>query len=225
MNGKGQLTANNIKLLMKYYGKAIRSNVGNPEMMKEAIMAVYHHSRSTDNDPHHHLCPNGQRSWCKFNRALALSQPLPTHHTTIHPEIARYVLPIFERLSSDSLMQRCHLGATQNQNESFNATIWNYCPKTEFCSATVVEIAVTMASIVFNEGRFPFARLQEAIGVKVAPYTSLYLQSRDIRRVSGAEYKAPNMVKKRRQALQLDRVTQEEELIEEESESYGAGQF
>ena len=42
------------------------------------------------------------------------------HNSTIPAEIAPFVKTIFEKLSDDSLMQRCVLGATQNQNESFN---------------------------------------------------------------------------------------------------------
>lgn len=45
------------------------------------------------------------------------------------------------------------LGASQNQNESFNSTIWNRCPKTDFCSADVVGIALDLAVIVFNDGQ------------------------------------------------------------------------
>jgi len=161
-------------------------------------MVVYNHSRSTDSEPHNHHCPTCRRSWCKYNRAVALFEPPPQHNPTIHPEIAPYVLPVFERLSEDSLMQRGHLGATQNQNESFNSTIWNYCPKTEFCSAFTVGIAVSMAVIDFNEGRLPFTQLQEQLGVKVAPYTHVHLQGKDVRRVSGADYKAQELVKKRR---------------------------
>lgn len=225
MKGKGRLTANTIKLLTKYYGKAIRSNIGDPVKMKEAVMAIYHHSRSTDSDPHHHLCSTGRTSWCKYNRALALAEPPPPHNTTIHPEIAKYVLPVFERLSEDTLMQRCHLGATQNQNESFNATIWNYCPKNEFCSTSTVEVAVSLAAITFNDGRLPFVKLQEQLGVKVTPNTRNYLQAKDTRRVSGAQYKAQDLVRKRRQALHLDRVSLEEQQIEEEGVTYGAGEF
>jgi len=59
MKGKCQLTANTIKLLTKYYGSAIRSNVGNPDQIKESVITVYHHSRTTDSEPHHHHCPTG----------------------------------------------------------------------------------------------------------------------------------------------------------------------
>ena len=44
-----------------------------------------------------------------------------------------------------------------NQNEPFSSTIWQGCPKTEFCSATTVEIAVNLAVISLNAGQVPFA--------------------------------------------------------------------
>ena len=56
-------------------------------------------------------------------------------------------------------MEGCVLGATQNHDESFNSTIWQRCPKTEFCSATTVEIAVNLAVNSFNAGQVPFAAL------------------------------------------------------------------
>ena len=45
----------------------------------------------------------------------------PSHNSTIPAEIAPFVKTVFEKLSDDSLMQWCVLGATQNQNESFNS--------------------------------------------------------------------------------------------------------
>ena len=80
-------------------------------------------------------CPSGQRSWCKFNRALANSEPSPPHSPTIHPYIVPPLKKDFEQLSHTTLMECCVLGATQNQNESLNSTIWQCCLKTElFCN-------------------------------------------------------------------------------------------
>ena len=163
--------------------------------------------------PQHQFCPSGQRSWCKYIRALAKSEPPPSHSSTIHPDIVPHLFKIFEQLSKDSLMEGCVLGATQNQNESFSSTIWQQCPKTEFCSATTVEIAVNLAVISFNAGQVLFAALQERLGVTVS---SLNLSSKDHHRVSASVMKAEVQVKKRRQALHLDRVTLEEQQVEEE---------
>ena len=125
MKGKGRLTDKNIKNLTKYYGKAIRSNIVDSAAMKD-------HSQFTDSMPQHQFCPSGQRSWCKYNCALAMSEPPPPHSPTIHPDIASHLFKIFERLSKDSVMEGCVLGATQHQNELFNSSIWQGCPKTEF---------------------------------------------------------------------------------------------
>ena len=67
--------------------------------------------------PQHQCCPSGQRSWCKFYRALANSEPFPPHSPTIHPDILPPLKKVFERHSHPTLMERCVLGATQNQNE------------------------------------------------------------------------------------------------------------
>ena len=90
------------------------------------------------------------------------------------------------------------LGVTQNQNESFNSTIWQRCPKTEFCSAIKVEIGVNLAVISFNAGQVLFAALQEQLRVTVSPLTMQYLSSRDNHRVSASVMKAEVQVKKRR---------------------------
>ena len=49
-------------------------------------------------------------------------------------------------------MERCVLGTTQNQNESFNNPIWQRCLKTEFCSATMAEIAVNLDLLQLGPG-------------------------------------------------------------------------
>ena len=60
---------------------------------------------------------------------------------------------IFEELSSEKLLQKCVHGLTQNQNESFNDTIWKRIPKTRFVSRTQLEFTVNDAVANFNIGR------------------------------------------------------------------------
>ena len=99
MRGKGRLTDKMIKLLTRYYGKAIRSNTGDCAAMEDALWAVFYHSQSTDCSSQHQYCPSAQQSWCKFNRALANSEPSPPHSPTIHPDIVPPLKKVFERLS------------------------------------------------------------------------------------------------------------------------------
>ena len=224
MKGDGRLTSKNIKKLTKYCGKAIESNIGDSAAMKDAVWVIFYHSLSRDSMPQHQFCPSGQRSWCKYNnRALAKSEPPPPNSSTIHPDIAPHLFKIFERLSKDRLMVRCVFGAIQNQNESFNNTIWQRCPKTEFCSATTLEIAVNLAVISFNAGQVPFAALQEPLRVTVSPLTMH--SSKDHHRVSASVMKAEVQVKRRRLAVHQDRVILEEQQVEDEGETYGAGRF
>ena len=127
MRWKGCITYKTIKLLTHYYGKSIRSSTGVCAAMQDAAWEVFF----TTPSPQYQYCPSGQQSWCKFNWALANSEPSPPHSPTIHPDIVPSLKKVFERLIHPILMESCVLGATQNLNESFNSTIWQHWPKTE----------------------------------------------------------------------------------------------
>lgn len=141
IGGRGRITEQKMILIQRYYGKAIRSNVNDALGMKNAVMAIFYQ----DGHPLHFRCPTGETSWCKFQRASSKGETPPNHKQTIPYQIAPFIKKVFIDLSADALMERCVLGATQNQNESFNAIIWNHCPKVGFCSCNVVEIAVNLA--------------------------------------------------------------------------------
>ena len=192
MGGKGRLTDALMKKLQRYYGKAIRSNVGDATAMKRAVMAIFYHSVSTSANPLHFMCPAGSTSWCKFRRAEAKKEPLPSHIQTIPYEISKIVKPVFLELSKDELMERCVLGASQNQNESFNSTIWNRCPKTDFCSADVVGIAVDLAVIVSNDGQEALKGLLEQLHYHCSFTTSTFFKKQDDRLSGWPTTKAGN---------------------------------
>jgi hypothetical protein len=69
IGGAGQLTDKVIKSLQNYYGDAIRRNKGNVQAMTKAVQATLLHCNSTN--AHHHLCPEGPSSWCKWQAAKA----------------------------------------------------------------------------------------------------------------------------------------------------------
>ena len=50
-------------------------------------------------------------------------------HEGIPVDVGRKLVPIFQRLTENNLLQRCKRGATQNQNESLHSVIWRFCPK------------------------------------------------------------------------------------------------
>lgn len=72
LGGAHMLTDDTIDQQSKYYGKAIRDNVGNTyEEMKKTVWVSYWCLCSSDKNPGHQMCPKGTDSWCIFNRDLA----------------------------------------------------------------------------------------------------------------------------------------------------------
>ncbi|GFV72622.1 DUF1758 domain-containing protein [Trichonephila clavipes] len=71
ISGRGRLTDAKILLLQKYYGLAIRRNVGKSVAdMSKSIWVIYFHKLSTDENPQHALCPMGEESWCGYNKSI-----------------------------------------------------------------------------------------------------------------------------------------------------------
>ena len=71
ISGTGRHTKKVIDKLQNYYGMAIPSNVGDLHGMMMAVQATLHHMTSTDDLPVHHMCPEGENSWCSYNKAKA----------------------------------------------------------------------------------------------------------------------------------------------------------
>ena len=88
-----------------------------------------------------------------------------------------------------------------------------------------MEIVVNLAVISFNSGQVPFTKLQGRLEVIVSPLTRQYLSDKDHQRVSASVMKAEALVKRKRQALHLDRVALEEQQVAEEGKTYGSGRF
>ena len=124
IGGKGRLTDKVIDKLQVYYGKAIRQNTHSVDAMQNAIMAIWHHNKSTDDNPDHDLCPEGENSWCGFQRDAAKGTSDYIHKDPIPEAVANAILPTFEALSEESLLMKCLHGGTQNQNEAINGLIW-----------------------------------------------------------------------------------------------------
>ena len=155
---EGQLLDDTIRVLQRFYGNAIHGNTGNLEKMSDACWAVFYHSISTDSKPRHYCCPKGKDSWCKFQRALACGQDVPTHHfrlrtcdgchTTIPADFEEYLEPHWRSLCAPNLLEKCLLGATQNRNESFNSLVWLRAPKTKFSNLAVQLVRLLLCSTV-----------------------------------------------------------------------------
>ena len=56
-----------IKVLCRYYARAVWSNT-DVGLMRKAVYASIHHCYSTDAYPQHQYCPEGADSWCFYKR-------------------------------------------------------------------------------------------------------------------------------------------------------------
>ena len=135
--GGGGLTKDMIDKLAQYYRNAIMVNttkfkdskkidlaVAN---MQQAIMASLHHNVYNTST---NFCPVQWCKWqqdqengtCLYNHALQQSKKLPE-------TLLQHLIPLYSRLSDPKLLKRCIEGLTQKQNEAFNSTVWQQCPK------------------------------------------------------------------------------------------------
>ncbi|GFY28884.1 hypothetical protein TNCV_4720151 [Trichonephila clavipes] len=68
------------------------------------------------------------------------------HNSIVSTSVMDAVKPIFAELASPKLLKKCLGGKTRNSNESFNSTVWKYCPETSGSTKRIVEIEVNEAS-------------------------------------------------------------------------------
>ena len=90
----------------------------NKEGKRGAIWAILYHSASSDENPQHDHYPEGETSWCGWQRDQAKGTDSYQHKSPLAPAVVAVIRPTFEALSADELLDRCLEGANQNQNES-----------------------------------------------------------------------------------------------------------
>ncbi|CAH2086449.1 unnamed protein product [Euphydryas editha] len=204
LGGKGKLTEALVKKLSTYYGLAIRRNINSVEDMKKAIMATFQHMISTDDNPQHDNCPEGEDSWCKWQQAKALGTEPEPHPAPLHPDVQKEILPIYEDLSRDDLLTRCLGGHTQNANESFNSTVWRLAPKHLHAGLKIVEVATFLATALFNEGNSALLMVMNELNVVVGSQSFNYAESMDRNRVTRQNRRSSLETKEARIACQVE---------------------
>lgn len=190
LGGRGRLTADLIDKLALYYGRALKSHVGDVDAMHRAVMATYYHITSTDGSPNHTFCPTGEQSWCRHNAATAKGEPQPKHNYNLPSDVAEALLPVYKRLSEKSLLQRCVRGKTQNSNECFHSVIWSLISKDQHSSLFAVEAAVAEAVLRFNTGnKHAATAILGEMNMNATVTNSKRAQEKDLRRSTGSAKK------------------------------------
>ena len=178
IGGVGRLTDARINSLQNYYSDAIRRNKGDLDGMAKSVQATLLHCNSTDDAPRHHLCPEGATSWCKWQVAKALGKEY--HHKEPIPEaIVQLIKPIYARLGSRYLLEKCTGGYTQNANEALHSLIWRFCPKELFQGRVGVDIACALAVCSFNDGMSSLSSLASRLQVNPTSFCTGFLRKKD----------------------------------------------
>lgn len=228
LGGKGRLTAHRMKKWSQYYRNAIIKNSPDVEATRHAIWAIFFHSVSTPEDPHHAHC---DPDWCYHQQAVAEGvdpeekrkevahdQPLPL-------EPAKCLVPLFERLANPDLLERCMSLGTSNANESLHAAVWKRAPKATFSSRNTVEIAIALGITQFNKGAKAMVEAAEAVFPQAGPshQLSALAERIDKARLRKADTAAKEETKSSRKRKALLKVHDDDKQAEEEGHLYNPG--
>ncbi|XP_070391601.1 uncharacterized protein [Dermacentor albipictus] len=216
LSGKGKLTKHLIENLTDYYGWALRNNSSDVAAMQRAVMATYHHVTSTDRDPRHELCPEGAESWCRHKAAEAKGEPQPRHKHNLPDYVAAAMLPVYQRLSQKSLLQRCMGAKTQNASESFHSVLWSLMPKEQHASLIAVETALHEAVLRYNAGCL---KATEVISVSIG------LQPGHLAIQRALEKDVLRLKKNTKRHQEKVEVRQNKKRVHRDTSSYPAGAF
>ncbi|GFY05489.1 uncharacterized protein TNCV_218711 [Trichonephila clavipes] len=116
-------------------------------------------------------------------------------------------------------------GGTRNSNESFNSTVWKYCPKTSGSSKRIVDFAVNEAVVMYNDGMASRLDIMKHLGCKLGHFSVTYAFQSDNSRIKEAEMKSRSSTLDARRALRMRRKAMHEHFVEVEGVRYEAGAF
>ncbi|XP_011685002.1 PREDICTED: uncharacterized protein LOC105448233 [Wasmannia auropunctata] len=223
-HGPGKLTDKLINELTIYFGLAIRRNPHNVDKIRNDMWATFYHKISTNEEPQHEYCPSGPNSWCKWWQAKAAGTLQSYNHPPpLDFKVQELIRPIYDNLSSQDLLNRCCGGFTQNNNECFNKTIWQFAPKHVFCSSNIIIIAAYLATCIFNEGFKPILKTMSIMGITIGPNAYEFACIRNKERIIQAERLSTYQSVEERAARKNERLQDQINFEEVEGLLYGPG--
>ena len=226
---KGRLTDERCDKLQNYFALAIKRGVKQPgdpvTNMWRNIWASLAHTASTDKHPQHEFCPTDEDSFCTWQQWKAGRCGPYTHKDPLPEAVVDAVKPAYRRLASPALLKKCSRGATQNQNESLNGLVWQYCPKISFCGVDTVEAAVGLALIKFNHGLHMLEHVLAKVDCVGSAETTAGFVSTDRERLYFSKRKHSEEEKHERKRRRRQRKGLEEDTVEKEGTMYARGGF
>ena len=227
ISGRGRLTHEKIIKIQNYYGRAIKDNTNDIQVMRQRIFAILFHLLSTNESPKHMHCPPGPKSWCFWQRAVADGKNPGDHkeNDTIPVEVGKKLVLIFQRLSDEDLLKRCSRAKTQNANKSMHNLIWKICPKSNYVGRITIDIAVALAASQFSMGASHKVLLCKMLGIEPGSALQFTSQKKDLKRLRKAERASLPVTKKKRKQLKYRSSVKDTTLKKKEGTTYSAGNF
>ncbi|CAB4021712.1 Hypothetical predicted protein [Paramuricea clavata] len=92
----------------------------------------------------HHLCPDGDDSWCEYKREKESNK----HKNGIPQCIVHEIEQVCDDLSNSDLLQKYTHRLTQNVNKCLSGLIWDRCSKTAYVEqSTVAQSTVAQSTV------------------------------------------------------------------------------
>ena len=199
------MTAPVIDKLQNYFGIALRANCTTVENMQNAIWASFFHVASSEKNNYHSNCETSSVSWCQYQRGKMNGTNLYKPGAGISMAVISVVKPMYLDLIKPAQLNKCLHGLTQNQNESFNCTIWDRALKVTYCSYDKMEFAVYDAVSNFNDGRQASVDILQYLNIHPGYHTRVMAFELNKRRKYLAMYKSKESTKKSRKVIRANR--------------------
>ena len=192
--------------------------------MQKAVKAIWHHYASTAENQMHECCPEGNDSWCKWQKdqTNGTSSFKPKN---VAPAVTQEILPTFEALWDENLLQSVLEGLSQNNNEALNHLVWDICPKEKFAGPETVETACALAVCMFNSGAKTLQSVLKGLHLETGEHCRSGFTTIDQQRLYAAGQKALDATKVCRQILGSQRKSRNEQNEEREGPTYEPGAF
>ena len=194
-----------------YYGHVIQEYANDVDLLRKRRFAILFHLSSTDQNPKHQLCPTGSNSWC-FGQGhwQSLLILFLIRITKLSTDIGKRMVPTFQRLSKESLLQRRSRRETQNPNESLHNLIWLSCPKIDFAGRKTVDTAVLLSLCQYSMGTSFKESLLKVLGIMPGEFLKEGARKKSLKKFSKAEVANSQAGRKRRRQLKYKTSSQEQ---------------
>ena len=124
------------------------------------------------------FCPSVADSLNVWQSVQTGSDEEYVHHNIMAEVVFEVTKPTYISLMKKALLQRCLKGATQSQNEAFNAIIiW---PKQGFAGAEVVELSAHLAAARFNDRAVTLLAVLRKMGCTTRKFIESYVQLEEV---------------------------------------------